>query len=233
MEAKISIILPTYNERENVKKVIEEIICNVNSLQEIIVVDDNSPDGTWSIIEKMAVSDKKIKLIRRVNERGLTSAIWAGIIQANGAYIAWMDCDMSMHPSVLPSLIQGLNSYDIVIGSRYVKGGEDRRPLFRRFVSRGLNVFAQVVLSISIKDLTSGFVAVRKEVFKNIKLEGNYGEYCIRFLYEAFKRGYKIKELPYVFTDRTDGKSKSEESFFSFGIGYIKTIFKLRKLIYD
>jgi len=229
METKVSIILPTYNEKENVKTVIEEIIRTVEDIQEIIVVDDNSPDGTCNIVEQMAASDIRIKLIKRINERGLTSAIWTGIMNASGNYIAWMDCDMGMPPKLIQQLAKELDAFDIVIGSRYVNGGKDLRPLFRRATSRFLNIFAQVVLSIPIKDLTSGFVVARRTVFDKIKLQGNYGEYCIRFLYEAKKLRYKIKEIPYSFQDRTIGESKSEENFFKFGIGYIRTIIKLRR----
>lgn len=229
MEAKVSIVLPTYNEKENVRIVINEIIQYVPSLKEIIVVDDDSPDKTWAVVEALAKSDNRIKLINRVNERGLTTAIQTGIINAHGDYIAWMDCDMGMPPRLIESLIAELDVYDIVIGSRYVPGGRDSRPFFRRLTSRFLNIFAQVVLWIPIKDLTSGFITARRQVFDRIKLEGNYGEYCIRFLYEARKKGYKIKEVPYVFKDRTIGQSKSEENFFKFGIGYIRTIIKLRR----
>jgi dolichol-phosphate mannosyltransferase len=228
----VSVILPTYNEKENVDKVIKEIIRNVFDLKEVIVVDDNSPDCTWDVVQNISKTDKRIKLIRRLDERGLTSAIWTGIMNAQGEYIAWMDCDMSMHPEVIPNLLSGLKDFDIVIGSRYVPGGKDIRPFFRRFVSKCLNIFAQAVLVIPIKDLTSGFVVAKRDVFRKVSLQGDYGEYCIRFLHEAFKKKYKIKEIPYVFTDRTDGKSKSEEGFFSFGWGYFKMILRLRNLDY-
>lgn len=228
MEAKVSVILPTYNERDNVKVVIDEIIRVAPNLSEVIVVDDNSPDRTWAVVEEVAGRDARIKLIKRVNERGLTSAIWTGIINAHGGYIVWLDCDMGMPPGLIPELIKGLDNYDIVIGSRYVFGGKDSRGLFRRLTSRFLNVFAGFILGVDIKDLTTGFVASKREVFNRIKLQGNYGDYCIRFLYEAHKSGYRIKEVPYIFKERIKGQSKSEAGFFKFGIGYIKTILRVR-----
>lgn len=232
-DKKISVILPTYNEKDNVKTVIDEIIHNVLRLGEIIVVDDNSPDGTWAVVEDIAKRDNRIKLIKRVNERGLTSAIWTGIINAKGGYIVWMDCDMGMPPGLIPVLINELDSCDIAVGSRYISGGGDLRPLFRRITSRFLNNFSGFVLGIGIKDLTSGFIASKREIFNKIKLQGNYGEYCIRFLFEANKAGYKIKEVPYIFKDRTTGKSKSKANFFRFGIGYFNTILRLRGEFHD
>lgn len=233
METEVSIILPTYNERDNVGVVIDAIIRNIPSLKEVIVVDDNSPDLTWSVVEDIARGDNRVKLIKRVNERGLTSAIWTGIINATGGYIAWLDCDMCMPPGLIPDMIRELYNYDIVVGSRYVSGGVDSRPVFRRITSRFLNVSAGFILGIDIKDLTSGFIACRRGVFNRLRLKGNYGEYCILFLYEAKRTGYRIKEIPYIFKDRVRGKSKSEANFFRFGIGYIKTIFRLRGHSYD
>lgn len=181
METKVSVILPTYNERQNVKIVIDEIIRNVQFLKEVIVVDDDSPDKTWALVEEITKKNDKIKLIKRVNERGLTGAIWTGIINAHSEYIVWLDCDMGMPPAFIPILIKELDNYDIAIGSRYVSGGKDLRTPFRKTTSRFLNAFAGFVLGISIKDLTSGFIAVKREVFNRIKLQGGYGDYCIRF----------------------------------------------------
>lgn len=229
METKISVILPTYNERDNVKQVIDIIIKNVPSLWEIIVVDDNSPDGTWAVVENAAMGDSRIKLIKRINERGLTSAIWTGIINAKGDYIIWLDCDMGMPPGLIPNLIKELDYYDIAVGSRYVFGAKDKRSIFRKSISKLSNSLAGLILGTRIRDLTTGFVASKREVFRNIKLKGNYGEYCIRFLYEAERFGYKIKEIPYTFRDRTKGQSKSEADFFKLGIGYINTVFNLRR----
>lgn len=227
MENEISVILPTYNEKENVGIVIDEIVKHVPLLKEIIVVDDNSPDGTWSIVEGIAKKNPRVKLIKRVNERELTSAIWTGIVNAKGNYVSWMDCDMGMPPSLIPRLMKELDVCDISVGSRYISGGTDARFFFRRMTSSFLNNFARIALGLETRDLTSGFIVAKKEIFDKIRLQGNYGEYCIRFLYEADKCGYKIKEVPYTFKDRTRGESKSETNFFLFGIGYIMMIVKL------
>jgi len=228
METKISVILPTYNEKETVRTVIGETAKNVSLLKEIIVVDDNSPDGTGDIVKEISTKDKRVKLIQRFNEKGLTSAIWTGISNAKGEYIAWMDCDMGMPPEVINKLVDELSGCDIAVGSRYAAGGKDTRGFFRRSVSYCLNFFARMMLKVKTKDLTSGFLTVKRDVFSKLKLSGDYGEYCIRFLCEAEKLGYKIKEVPYVFKDRTAGESKSEAGFFRFGWGYYKMIMRLR-----
>ena len=226
---EISIILPTYNEAENIELLIDGIFKSVSGDIEIIVVDDNSPDRTWELAAEKAKNDSRIKLFRRF-ERGLNSAISAGIEMARGEIIVWMDADLSMSPEVIPDLISGLGSCDIVIGSRYVPGGKDLRGAGRVFCSRSLNLVSARLLRLPVKDLTTGFVAVKKKVFQELTLSGYYGEYCIKFLYESFKCGYKMKEVPYVFIDRTKGYSKTGQNpfvFFRFGLKYIAVVLRL------
>jgi dolichol-phosphate mannosyltransferase len=230
--SKISIILPTYNEALNIKKLIQEIIKNLPDFLEIIVVDDNSPDGTWKIIGAMAKTDSRIRLVRRKEERGLTSAIREGIARARGSIVVWMDCDFSMPPETLPRLIEALEEYDISLGSRYVTGGRDARAsLFRILTSRLFNMFAALVLRSGVMDLTSGFLAVRKKVFRNVKISGDYGDYCIDFLCVAEYKGYRIKEIPYTCRPRKRGETKTNPSLLKFlrhGIIYFTTILRVR-----
>lgn len=228
MESTVSVILPTYNERDNVGTVINEIIKCVPSLKEVIVVDDNSADKTWAVVEDIAEKNQKIKLIKRTDERGLAGAIWTGIRNAKGKYIVWMDCDMGMPPELIPELVRPLGRSDIAVGSRYVAGGKDLRGPLRKICSYFINLFAMFVLGTNIRDLTSGFIAARREIFNKIRLKGNYGEYCIHFLYEAKRLGYKAVEVPYKFRERIRGESKSESNFIKFGIAYIFLIYKLR-----
>src|SRR3989344_7640290 len=129
----ISVILPTYNEKGNIVKLINSILSNVKNC-EIMVVDDNSPDLTWKDVQK--IKKKNVKLIRRIKEKGLASAISRGIEESKGNVIVWMDCDLSHPPSLIPELVKKLNKYDIAVASRYVNGGADKRKFIRVFTSR-------------------------------------------------------------------------------------------------
>lgn len=225
---KVSVILPTYNERENIVKLINGILKFVPKA-EIIVVDDNSPDRTWEVVKNM--KKRKVKVIRRY-ERGLASALALGIKEAKEDVVVWMDADMSMPPSLIPKLLEQLYYYDVAIGSRYVRGGKDARGFMRVVTSWLMNFFAFIVLDYNIKDYDSGFIAVKKNVFKKVGLHTKgYGEYCIRFLYEAAKSGFKVKEVPYTFTERKKGKSKTSEHWWSMlrhAWYYGTTVLKLR-----
>ncbi len=228
----VSVILPTYNEKENIKELIEQILKNVKEIYEIIVVDDNSPDRTWQIAEKMSKKDSKIRLIRRVNERGLASAIARGIDEAKGSIVVWMDCDLSMPPSVIPKLLNHMPEYDVAVGSRYAEGGMDKRALVRVVTSRMINLYTNMLLGFKVRDFDSGFIAAKKKVFENVKLmtEG-YGQYCIRFLYDCIKQGYKVKEVGYIFTDREKGTSKSGSTLMELaghGMKYGIEVLKIR-----
>ena len=233
MQYHISAILPTYNEKENIGKLISQIkkYAGVH-LYEIIVVDDNSPDRTWEIVTSLAKKDRRIRLIRRIRVRGLPSAIWAGIKAARGNVVMWMDCDLSHPPKLIKEMLKYASEYDVVSASRYVKGGKDKRGFLRILTSRTLNLFGSVALNIHVKDLTSGFYLVKKEVFRKIRLKDHgYAEYCIRFAYESVKSGFKWKEVPYIFKDREEGTSKSYmniRNFLKNGYLCVREIIKLR-----
>ena len=227
---RISLILPTYNEKENIEYMIRSIFQHVKGDVEIIVVDDNSEDRTWEVVKKM--KNKKVKLIRRMDERGIVSAIDRGIKNAKGDIVGWMDCDRSHHPKYLPQMIKELKSgYDVVVASRYVKGGKDTRPFFRRITSILINALASITLG-RILDYTSGFIVMRKKIFRNVSFpKKGYGEYFIELIYKCRKRGYKIKEIPYTNPDRIYGDSKTADSkfiLFKYGIQYVIKILKLR-----
>jgi dolichol-phosphate mannosyltransferase len=217
----VSVVLPSYNERNNIEGAIERISKSVGSqLFEIIIVDDNSPDLTWKLVEEL--NNPKVKLIRRINEKGLASALDDGIRAAQGDVIVWLDCDLGLSPEEIPGLVSQLDKYDIAIGSRYVKGGKDPRPAFRVLVSILINLYAMTFLGFGVRDYTSGFAAVRKEVFDKVHFSRQgFGEYFIDFAYNAKKAGYKIIEMPCVYNIRTEGVSKSD--------GDLGTLFKLGK----
>jgi dolichol-phosphate mannosyltransferase len=230
LSGDVSVVLPSYNEKENVIEIIERIKQAVGSrLLEIIIVDDNSPDLTWRIVEDF--NDPQVRLIRRLDEKGLASAIQDGVKAAKGEVIAWLDCDLGLPPEDLPRLIAGLDTADVVIGSRYVAGGQDLRPFSRRASSIALNGLAMMLLSRKVRDYTSGFVATKKEVVNNIQwARKGFGEYFIEFAYLAIRKGYRVKEVGYVFKDRTKGESKSTENvgiFIKLGWQYGRKILSL------
>jgi dolichol-phosphate mannosyltransferase len=226
----VSVILPTYNEAKNIIPLIKRIFSAMPLPTEVIVVDDDSPDKTWKIAKK--TKNKNVRVIRRINQRNLSTAISNGIDKASGKYVVWMDADLSMPPKYIPKLIKALKDYDIAVGSRYVKGGKDKRSLCRVTTSRIINLLTNIILNFKILDYDSGFIAARKDIFNKIKLaRAGYGEYCIEFLYEAGIRNFRVKEVSYEFVPRRQGESKTLEVIYSlpyFGWLYIKRIFELR-----
>lgn len=228
----VSVILPTYNERENIRELIGSISNALQEPTEIIVVDDNSPDKTWEIVEGILRVNKNIKLLRRLKERGLVNAIKDGIGFARGEKIILMDADFSMPPDILMRMVSYLDNFDIVVGSRYIEDGKDlRSSTLRVFCSRTFNLFARWLLNSSIKDLTSGFLVFKKTAIDLSSMEGRYGEYCIGLLYKAQKDGLSIMETPYNCISREKGRTKTDPNIFRFiyyGILYILSVLKLR-----
>ena len=159
-DPRVSIVLATYNERENILDTISSIFEHVKDPVEVIVVDDDSSDMTWKLVEEH--NDPRVKLIRRVDTRGLASAFNRGIIESRGEIVGWMDADMCMPPSLLPAMIKKLDEYDIVVGSRYAPGGIDDRALLRVASSKLINGLATKVLGFGIKDYDSGFVVLKE-----------------------------------------------------------------------
>lgn len=227
---KVSIILPTYNEKDNIENLIKAIQRNLGDTAEIIVVDDNSPDLTWQVVENL--TNDSVRLLRRFDQTCLTTAIADGISMARGDIVGWMDCDFSMPPELLSIMVKETDHYDIVIGSRYVKGGKDDRDTLLGIISSKIINFCMThILDPSVTDYTTGFVVSKKIVFDSIKLKGDYGEYCIDFLYSALKKGFNIKELPYKCIPRKFGESKTAPNLLKFikrGIKYITTILRLK-----
>jgi dolichol-phosphate mannosyltransferase len=226
----VSIILATYNESENIGDITTAIFAALPDPVEIIVVDDNSPDQTWKIASE--IGDPRLKVIRRVKARGLASAINRGIIESQGKVIGWMDADMCHPPSLLPAMLSTLNTCDVVIGSRYVAGGKDDRAHSRVLTSRFINRMASFVLDHGIQDYDSGFILMHRQVLDCVSLTpSGYGAYFIQFIYACCRKGLKVVEIPYTFTERTKGASKSNTNLIQFGLsglGYIFTILKTR-----
>ena len=228
----ISIILATFNERELIQTTITELLKASPEEMEIIVVDDDSPDRTWSAVTELNLPN--IKVIRRVGTRGLASAFNRGIIESRGDIVGWMDADMCMPPSMIPKMYRMLvdEGYDLVIGSRYTPGGIDDRSPIRRLSSRLINGFAGLVLGYGIRDYDSGFVLLKRKVFDSVSLiPRGYGEYFIEFVYNACRKGLRVGETGYYFRDRSVGVSKSMPSLFAFlrtGMKYVIRILGAR-----
>ncbi len=229
-DPRVSIVLATYNERENILDTISSIFEHVKDPAEVIVVDDDSSDMTWKLVEDQ--NDPRVKLIRRVDTRGLASAFNRGIIESRGSIVGWMDADMCMPPSLLPAMIAKLDEYDIVVGSRYAPGGIDDRAFLRVASSRLINGLATMVLGFNIKDYDSGFVILKRTVFDKVSIiPTGYGAYFMEFLYTCRKKGLSVYEIPYVFRDRAKGISKSAPSIVKFlrtGLQYVVRIFRAR-----
>lgn len=236
----VSIILPTYNERDNIVPLIKALQKEVKFKKEIIVVDDDSPDGTSETVKKYIKRNHKtaIKLITRTKNRGLTNSIQEGIKNSRGDVVCWMDCDFSMPPDTLNKLLNKVNAgYDIAVGSRFVKGGRFKEVSKGKkdsklvvLLSRLMNYSIQYLLGGGFKDYTSGFVAVKLKVLKKIHLRGDYGEYFIDFIYRALGENYKVVEVPYVCLPREKGESKTGQNLYQLlrrGSKYIILTFRL------
>ena len=213
---KLSIVLPTYNERENIGRLIEKIMTifkknNFDGL--IIVVDDNSPDGTDKIVENCIKKYNNIKLIEREKKLGLGTAYVRGFKEAikYSDLIIEMDSDFSHNPNDIPRLINTINHVDVVVGSRYVKNGKIIGwPFFRKIQSRFANFLARFFLRIDIKDTVSGFRVYKSEVLKSLDLDSIISKgfsFQVEILYKIKKLGFRVKEIPIVFVNRKKGKS--------------------------
>ena len=228
----LTVILPTYKERENIPILIAGILACVHTPVRVLVVDDNSPDGTWQVVQEIAAWEPRVRLLQRTDERGLTSAIWAGIQAADTDAVSWMDCDLAMPPETIPLLLERLNAgADIAIGSRYKPGGKDVGHSFMaRAFSVIINTFASLLLGWGVRDYTSGFVAARRSVFDKIRLQGDYGEYCIDLLGRAQRLGFRVQEVPYVSGYRLHGESKTGADMWDYlrkGWKYVTTVWTL------
>jgi dolichol-phosphate mannosyltransferase len=228
----LSIVLPTYNESQNIVRVLDTIAeaVPVDSAAEIIVVDDNSPDGTADIASRYAkniLDNNKlhIELIRRKAKLGLSSAILAGVQSATGDVIVVMDGDLSHPPQIIPSIVRELQDpeYDIVVASRYIKGGSIRGwPFKRRLMSKGATKIAQYGLGIDVKDPVSGFFAFRRHIIQGVNFDALGYKMLLEILVKA--KGARVKEVPYTFTNRRKGTSKLNNSVM---LDYMRAVWRL------
>ena len=220
MDKRISIILSTYNEASVIKKSINEIFSTIKNV-EIVVVDDDSDDGTLEIIN--SIDNKNLKVFSRTS-RGLASAFLLGMINTNGDYIGWTDSNMPQLTHHFNEMIKKLDTYDVVLLSRYIEGGGDERSKLRILSSKIINFICRLILDKDIKDYTSSIFLMRKEVLNyGVPIAYGHGEFFIEFLYKIKKNGMKICELPYVQPPDVEG-SKTASSilrFFTLGFDYL------------
>lgn len=227
---RLSVILPTYNEADNIQKLITAInkICRP---LEIIVVDDNSTDGTSQKVHRVIKTSHNIRLIVNNPRMNLAPSIQKGIDNSMADLVLWMDADFSHPPNLIPVMLREIEKVDIVLGSWLVKDGKDeRKEIVVKTFSRLINCLCQICFGKNIHAYTSGFVLAKKSLFPNFKLSGDYGEYCIDFLVKQQRMGRKIAEIPFACVSRQRGKSKTTQNPISFvkkGVGYLLMIFKL------
>ena len=202
---------------------------SIGSGNGIIVVDDDSADGTGKIVDRMAQGDSSLRLIRRSGRRGLTTALQEGIDRANGSLIGWLDCDLSMPPETLSLLIRtATTNADIAMGSRYIPGGADlRSERLAVILSKIICTLCHFLLHKSVTDYTSGFIVAQRKVLKQIRLRGFHGEYFIDLINQAMNSGFTVREIPYQLVSRKKGISKTAPHPFGFvfhGRKYLATM---------
>ena len=207
MSNNISIILSTFNEKLSIEFTISELIKYLPGV-EIIVVDDNSPDGTLEVLKK--INYENLKIFSRIKTKGLASAFLLGLINTSGDIIGWLDSNMGDTAKKFPEMLQNLKGADIVILSRYVAEGKDERNKIRVISSYLLNKFSKLILRSKINDLSSGIFLMKREVLNDVvPVAKGHGEFMIEFLYKAEKKGNKIIEIPYIQPIDIEGHSKS------------------------
>ena len=211
----VSVIVPTYNEKENLPILIDRInriFVDGGIIGEVVIIDDNSPDGTGQLAEQLSRKYKFLKVIHRPSKLGLGSAYREGFRAAVGKLLFTMDADLSHDPSYIPRFIEKAKHADVVVGSRYIEGGNIVGwGLYRKLVSRVANFLASIVVGADVNDMTSGYRAYRKEVLAKVPLNeirSNGYAFQLEIIYEIRKKGFKIDSVPIVFTDRRTGRSK-------------------------
>jgi dolichol-phosphate mannosyltransferase len=214
MPEKSLIIIPTFNELENIRKLIPDLLERHENLN-ILIVDDNSPDGTGIYIEELSKKNLKIKLIKREKKMGLGTAYIAGFkyaLQHDYDYIFEMDADFSHDPREIKQFLQAINKYDLVLGSRYVRGvNVINWPMRRLLLSYFANKYTRFITGMPIQDATGGFKCFRRKVLEAInldKIRSNGYAFQIEMTFKTWKKGFKVGEIPIVFVDRVKGTSK-------------------------
>lgn len=211
---KAIIVMPTYNESENLPQIVEAIL-NIDEIFDILVVDDNSPDGTGKIADEISSRNPRVKVLHRPKKSGLGTAYIEGFKRAlkdNYDVIFEMDADFSHHPRYLMPMLKVLENADIVVGSRYIRGvNVVNWPMSRLLLSYFANIYTRIITGMPVRDATAGFVAIRRKVLESINLDEIKSDgysFQIELKFRAYKKGFRIVEIPIIFEDRVKGRSK-------------------------
>jgi dolichol-phosphate mannosyltransferase len=209
------VIVPTYNERDNIALVTAGVLSN-DRRTEILIVDDASPDGTGQIADELAAQNQRIHVLHRAGKEGLGTAYIAGFrwaLERDYQYILEMDADFSHDPGFIPEFLRAIEEADVVLGSRYLDGRANviNWPMSRLLLSYSANVYARRVTGLPVSDATSGFKCFRRKVLERIDLSAVHSNgyaFQIEMTFRAWKLGFRIREIPIVFSDRMEGHSK-------------------------
>ncbi|MCY3771134.1 MAG: polyprenol monophosphomannose synthase [Gemmatimonadetes bacterium] len=211
---KSLIIVPTYNELENIRRLLPELTALGQDIR-VLVVDDNSPDGTGKLVDEMAAENERISVLHRPEKLGLGSAYVAGFkhaVQQDVDCVFEMDADFSHDPAMIPRFIEQIEFCDVVIGSRYISGiNVVNWPMSRLLLSYFANIYTRVVTGMTIRDTTSGYKCFRREVLEHIELDEVRSDgyaFQIEMNYRCWRKGYRMCEIPIIFVDRRSGTSK-------------------------
>jgi len=213
------VIIPTDNERENVRRIIDSVLKQDGRL-EVLIVDDGSPDGTGQIVAELQAEDPRVHLLEREKKMGLGTAYIAGFrwaLERDYQYVLEMDADFSHDPGHLPQFLRAIESADLVIGSRYQQGRVTvvNWPIGRLILSYSANLYARAVTGLPVWDTTAGFKCFRRSVLEAIdfsRVRSNGYAFQIEMHYRVWKRGFRIVEIPIVFVDRTEGTGKMSKA---------------------
>lgn len=209
------VIVPTYNEKHNIERIVPQILAQDPRI-DVLVVDDASPDGTGDAAEALAASDTRVHVLHRAGKMGLGTAYLDGFrwgLQQDYAFLFEMDADFSHDPAHLPLFLQAITEYDVVLGSRYLGGRINvvNWPISRLFLSYSANAYARWVTRVPVTDATGGFKCFRRKVLETLDLDRIESEgysFQIEMSLRAWRAGFRIGEIPIVFTDRSEGESK-------------------------
>jgi dolichol-phosphate mannosyltransferase len=230
----VSVVLPTYNERDGIGELVAEIVAIARAARldfEVLVVDDDSPDGTAAHVREVFAGEPAVRVHVRRGERGLATAIWRGLREARGDVLVVMDSDGNHDPALVPLMVRCAEEFDVVVGSRYVLGGGMLTSTFRYWASYAFNILIRVVLGLRIHDNLSGYLAFRRALSDRLepaRVFYGYGDYAVRFLYQVVRQGGRVLEIPTVYRFRKGGESKTR--FFAYFWTYLASVFRLRLL---
>ena len=233
---KLLVIIPTYNEIENITQIVPEVFKNIPENAHILVVDDGSPDGTAAAVKSMqATFGERLSILERSKKSGLADAYITGFkwgFDHGFDVLCEMDADFSHKPEYLVQLYDAIQTNDAAIGSRNIKGGAvEGWSALRNFISKGGSLYSRLILGCPIKDLTGGFNMWRKTTLEKIDLDSIISKgysFQIEMKYRAYKSGCSVKEIPIVFPDRTRGESKMSKGIF---MEAVKAVFKIKKAV--